>query len=159
MNTILLTAALLLCFALPPAASAQDAAKPAALYDAQANGANQIKSALKTAQRQHKNVLVQFGANWCGWCHKLHTLMANDPKIAANLKRNYVTVLIDVDKGHNADIVQRYGSPTKFGLPVLVVLNAQGRQLTTQDTGKLEQGDRHSPQKVQTFLSAWTPKK
>jgi hypothetical protein len=52
-------------------------------------------------------------------------------------------------------VVQKYGNPTKHGLPVLVVLDSDGKQLTTQDTGQLEQGDHHDPAKVIAFLSKW----
>jgi hypothetical protein len=44
-------------------------------------------------------------------------------------------------------------------LPLIVVLDADGKQLTTQDTGKLEEGDHHSPEKVMAFLKEWSPKK
>src|SRR5271157_4027090 len=37
--------------------------------------------ALDVAAREHKHVLLQFGANWCGWCHKLHTLFDTDKQI------------------------------------------------------------------------------
>ncbi|MBI4627023.1 MAG: hypothetical protein HY736_27845 [Verrucomicrobia bacterium] len=36
---------------------------------------------------------------------------------------------------------------------------ATGKQLTTQETGALEDGDRHSPKKVLAFLDRWKPKK
>jgi hypothetical protein len=49
----------------------------------------------------------------------------------------------------------KYGNPIQHGLPVLVVLDTDGRQLTTKDTGELEEGDHHSPQKVLAFLKAW----
>ena len=71
------------------------------------------------------------------------------------MKDNYVIVLIDVDKGHNADTVKKYGNPTQFGLPVLVVLETDGTALTTQDTGKLEEGEHHNPAKVKAFLEKW----
>jgi hypothetical protein len=45
----------------------------------------------------------------------------------------------------------------RFGLPVLVVLDAAGKALTTQDTGKLEEGDHHDPAKVLAFLNQWAP--
>jgi thiol:disulfide interchange protein len=118
----------------------------------------QIEKALAQARKERKNVLLQFGANWCGWCHKLHGLFASDKAIAAELKKNYVVVLIDVDKSHNADVVKKYDNPVRFGLPVIVVLDAQGKPLTTQDTAKLEVGDHHDPGKVMDFLSQWTPK-
>lgn len=134
----------------PPAAPA--------LYDEKASGAQQIEKALAEAKRSKKNVLLQFGANWCHWCHKLHKLCDEDKALAAELKKSFVVVLIDVDKKHNEDINQRYGNPTKLGLPVLVVLDARGKQLWTQDSGKLEEGDHHDPAKVLAFLKQWAPK-
>src|SRR5262249_36241617 len=98
-----------------------------------------------------------------GWCHKLHQLFEADKDIAAYLRDNYLVVLVDVDKvegkTHNAEINTRYGNPMRFGLPALVVLDAEGKQLTTQDSGKLEEGDHHDPTKVMKFLKDWAPKK
>jgi hypothetical protein len=68
-------------------------------------------------------------------------------------------VLIDVNKGHNGDINKKYGNPTRLGLPVIVILDADGKALTTQDTGKLEEGDHHDPKKVLPFLNEWAGKK
>ena len=82
-------------------------------------------------------------------------LLNTNAEISRIIKEHYVVVLIDVDKGHNADVVKRYGDPTRFGLPVLVVLDSDGKLLTTQDTGKLEEGDHHDPAKVIAFLEKW----
>ena len=168
MKNLLPTKALILGFGLAGAAvlSAVAADPPAKtarppIYDTKADGAKQITDALTAAKREHKNVLLQFGANWCGWCHKLHALFQSDKEIAAFLKAHYVVVLIDVDKvdgqPHNAGINERYGNPCRFGLPALVVLDADGTQLTSQDSGKLEEGDHHEPAKVLSFLKQWSP--
>src|SRR3954467_9285771 len=85
------------------------------LYDPNASGKEQIKAALETAARENKNVLLKFGANWCGWCHLLSDLFHEDPVISKALTDNYVLVLIDVDKGHNADVLRQYGNPTQYG--------------------------------------------
>ncbi len=82
-------------------------------------------------------------------------LLKTNAELAQIVQENYVVVLIDVDKGHNADVVKRYGNPIRFGLPVLVVLDTDGTQLTTQDTGKLEDGNHHDPGKVRAFLRQW----
>jgi thioredoxin-related protein len=129
------------------------------LYDPKANTADQIKSALEQAQKENKNVILKFGANWCGWCHKLSDTFKTNTEVAKVLAENYIVVLIDVDQGNNADIVKKYGQPTKHGLPVLVVLDKIGKQLHTQDTGKLEEGDHHDPAKVLAFLNEWKPAK
>lgn len=129
------------------------------IYDESADGAKQIADALVRAKKEGKHVLLQFGANWCGWCHKLHKLFDTDKSIADELKSHYVVVMIDVNKGHNKEIDTKYGHPTRFGLPVIVILDSDGKQLTTQDTGKLEEGDHHNPKKVLAFLKEWTSKK
>jgi len=155
----------LACWALSPVLAENPPAKPKRppIYDTKADGAKQIADALAVAKREHKHVLLQFGANWCGWCHKLHDLLQSNKEIAALLKTSYVVVLIDVEKvdgkPHNADINARYGNPGRFGLPAIVVLDAGGKQLTTQDTAKLEEGDHHDPAKVLAFLKKWSPRK
>ena len=58
----------------------------------------------------------------------MSSLLKTNQEIAQIVKQNYVVVLIDVDKGHNADVVRKYGNPTRFGLPVLVVLKVNGRE-------------------------------
>lgn len=148
------------------AASCLAAEQPArqarpAIYDRTADGNKQIEEALKTAKAENKHVLLQFGANWCGWCHKLHAAFQDNAELAKTLKDNYLVVLIDVDqvdgKMHNQDVVRRYGNPTQFGLPVIVVLDKEGKQLMTQDTAKLEEDDHHDPKKVMEFLNRWKP--
>lgn len=138
------------------------AKKRAPIYDEKVDGDTQVTSALARAKKENKCVLLQFGANWCVWCHRLHDLFASDKEIAAKLASDYVVVLVDVfetnNQDHNKQVIERYHA-TKFGLPVIVILDADGKQLTTQDTGKLEEGDHHSPKKVMDFLDQWAPGK
>jgi thiol:disulfide interchange protein len=159
LKTIVGISCLLVISGSMPTAADPPKANVPKLYDEKADGNVQITKALAEAKRTRKNVLLQFGANWCGWCYKLHGLMEKDKTIAATLKKNYVLVPIDVvDQKHNADVVKKYENPVRFGLPVLVVLNKDGKMLTTQDTAKLEEGDHHDPKKVLAFLRQWTPK-
>jgi len=136
---------------------APKAARP--IYDEAADGSKQAADALAQAKKEGKLVLLQFGANWCGWCHKLHKLFDTDKGIAEELKSHYVVAMIDVNKEHNKEIDEKYGHPTRFGLPAIVILDSDGKQLTTQDTGKLEEGDHHDPRKVMAFLKEWSGKK
>lgn len=133
------------------------------LYDPKLDGSAQIVTALTEAKAGHKNVLLMFGANWCIWCRQLHHTLEADATVAKTLHENYVLVLVDVNMRHgikrNYDVNERYGNPIHEGLPVLVVLDAAGKQLVTQETGALEDGkEGHDPAKVLAFLEKWSPK-
>jgi|SRR6185369_3418074 thiol:disulfide interchange protein len=146
---------------LPGEVFAAETSKPARtkIYDESADGSKQIAAALAIAKKDNKRVLLQFGANWCGWCHKLHKLFETDKAIGERLKADFVVVMIDVNEGHNKDTDTKYGHPTRFGLPAIVILDSDGKQLTTKDSGELEEGDHHHPGKVLAFLKEWSGKK
>ncbi len=134
------------------------------IYDREADGTAQIAAAVAQAKADHKHVLVDLGANWCIWCHRLHHTLSTDAAVAKVLNYNYVLVLVDVNhrngKKRNDAVNDHYGNPMAQGLPVLVVLGANGKQLVTQETGALENGkEGHDPAKVIAFLEKWAPKK
>lgn len=134
------------------------------IYDREADGNAQIAAALTQAKAEHKRVLLKLGANWCVWCHRLSDTFHQSPVVARELAENYVLVLIDVNhrngRKRNDAVNVKYGNPIQFGLPVLLVLDEDGRLLTTQETGALEDGGKaHDPAKVLAFLKTWAPKK
>jgi thiol:disulfide interchange protein len=131
------------------------------IFDVHADASAQIAAAVATATVEKKRVLLDFGANWCIWCHRLHATFEGDPGVAKALADGFIVVRVDVNtrKGEkrNAAVVERYGNPIAHGIPVLVVLDSDGKQLTTKDSGELEEGEGHSPAKIKAFLAAWTP--
>jgi thiol:disulfide interchange protein len=157
------SAFLFLCFllfitsTLPSHSHAADTTKPP-IYDESADAQKQLTAAVEQAKKENKIILLQFGANWCGWCHKLHKLFDTDQTIHSRLQKDYVVVMVDVNKGHNSDFAAKYGAD-KHGLPCIVILDSNGKHLTTKDTGELEESDHHSPEKVLAFLNQWSPKK
>jgi len=135
---------------------AEDAAntKQPGIYNEAARGAKQVADAVIIATRENKRILLQFGANWCSWCVKLHKLFETDKAVKEELRANYVVALIDVNNGHNQDLVVKYGAETGYGLPFLVVLDGHGKHLITKHSDDFEEGDHHDPQKVLAFLRA-----
>lgn len=134
------------------------------IYDPQADGFALINAALQQAKTENQRVLLDFGANWCPWCHLLHQLFTSDDSIRRQLASSYVLVMIDVNKrkgtARNAAVNEKYGNPIREGLPVLVVLDGEGRPLVTQDTGAFERGGKveaDDPAKVLAFLEKWAP--
>lgn len=156
---------LLLWFALlcPPLLAAPEyPAMGPDIYDTTADGNVQVADALKAATAGHKNVLIVFGANWCIWCRRLHAAFEHKD-VAKELAAHFVVVEIDVNTRsgtrRNADVDARYGNPIAQGVPMIVVLDAKGKQLTTLSTDELEDGDGHSPKKILAFLAKWQPAK
>jgi thiol:disulfide interchange protein len=134
------------------------------IYDRDADGTAQIASAVARAKTEHKHVLVKLGANWCVWCHRLSATFHDSPPVAQELAADYVLVLVDVNhrdgRKRNDAVNEKYGNPVQFGLPVLLVLDEEGKLLTTQETGALEDGGKaHDPAKIVAFLKAWAPKR
>src|SRR5262249_51756680 len=93
---------------IPTVAKAQDAEPAArkasrpAIYDPKADAKGQVKAATALARRDTRRVLVMFGFNACGWCHKLHGLLASDRAIHELLADEYVLVMVDIE-APNAD--------------------------------------------------------
>lgn len=137
----------------------EEKSKAADIYNESADAHKQITDAVAQARKEDKRVLLQFGANWCPWCHKLHHVFKTEKDISAELANGYIFVLVDVNKGHNQDIDDQYHHPTQFGIPALVVLDDSGRQVTTKNTSELEEGDHYNLQKVLAFLKEWAPKR
>ena len=125
------------------------------IYNEMADARADIKAALERAAYSHKRVLVKFGGNWCGWCFKLHDLFHANAEIAALLRSEYELVLVDVN--NNRDILQEYDPGGQHGYPWLTVLDSTGKVLVNQDTGSLEIGPKHDPDKVLAFLARWQP--
>lgn len=160
--TLPFLAALALLLAAPVGAEPEYPKMGPDIYDARADGEQLVGDALRRASAEHKRVIVDMGANWCIWCRRLHATFEGNPSVSAALERGFVVVMLDVNTRNgtkrNAALVGRYGNaPASHGIPVLVVLDADGKQLTTKDSGELEDGEGHSPAKILQFLAAWAP--
>lgn len=128
------------------------------LYNPYASVEKDVAAAVAKAKAEKKHVLLQIGGNWCTWCYKFHSFVNLDTAIKRLLNENYVMYHLNYSKENkNEAYMQKLGHPERFGFPVLVVLDANGKQLHTQDSGLLEQGNGYSKEKVETFLQNWSP--
>ncbi len=127
------------------------------IYDEDADAKADIAAALIRAQKENKRVLIQWGANWCGWCRILHKLFNEDKNIARKLLYEYEVILVDVAQfDKNIDLADKYGAEFKSknaGVPYLTILNKDGNVVTNQETGSLEKDKAHDPEKVMAFLT------
>ena len=124
-------------------------------YDPKADAKADVAAAVAKAKGEKKRVLVTIGANWCSWCRSLDRLFSKDEKVAAAIAASYVPVKVDVGRmTRNVDLIATWGVDPKEGIPMLVVLDANGKAVKVQETGSLESGKGHDPEKVTAFLKA-----
>ena len=128
------------------------------IYNPSANAKSDIAKALIKAKEEGKHVMLQVGGNWCPWCIKLHKYLNSEVEVNKLLKENYVFLEVNYSKENkNLDILAELGYPQRFGFPVMVVLDANGKRIHTQNTGNLEEAKAYDLKKVKSFLYNWRP--
>lgn len=172
MKTILFPLAAVTCLASASGLIAQDASgggaeapvakKPPArpdIYDEKADARAQIDAALAAAKKENRRVLIQWGANWCGWCHLLHDFMDDNKEVRRKLLYEYDLVMVDIGRRNkNLALAKRYDVEIEgAGVPFLTVLDADGNVLANKPTAPLETKidgkNTYDAEKVMAFLT------
>jgi thiol:disulfide interchange protein len=128
------------------------------IYDVNADAKAEVAAAIQQAKAEHKRVILDFGANWCGDCIVLDRNF-HQPENQELLKKYYV--LVDIDTGRddkNLDLAQKYGVPLSKGIPALAVVDGRGNVVYAQTKGEFEDMRHMDPASVGTFLEQWKPK-
>lgn len=82
-------------------------------------------------------MLVVFGANWCPDCRALARQMTSD-SVARRVAKSFVVTKVEIGNwDRNMDIADRYGNPTKKGIPAVAVLDAKGKLIRATAAGEL----------------------
>ena len=147
--------------ATPPAPTAP-ATKVAAkkqetpVYDEKADARQQVAQALAKAKKENQRVLIQWGANWCGWCKWLAATMKSDRGVSHELLYEYQVVHVDVGRfDKHMDLAKELGAEFK-AIPFLTLLDADGKPLAQQNTEpfetKVDGKDGHDAKKLLEFL-------
>jgi thioredoxin 1 len=128
------------------------------IYPANADAHAEIKEAEEKAVKEHKRLLLVFGANWCFDCHVLD-LAFQRPDLAPILEANYEVVHIDLgpEEEKNPDLVREYEIPLNKGVPALAVAENDGKLVVSQKNGEFEDARALSPEALAEFLSKWKP--
>lgn len=137
------------------------------VYDSKINPLEQIDNAVVKAKSEGKFVICQVGGNWCPWCLKFADFISNDTTISNVIAANfeYIHVNYSPRKSLGAEkleqgkaLMKRLNNAGRFGFPVLVVLDGEGKVIHIQDSGLLEEGESYNQKKVLDFFKGWTPK-
>lgn len=117
------------------------------------------------AKAEHKNILLDFGASWCGNCHLFEHFLA-DPAIHPIMDKHFV--LVTLITGENKNDTRHTNTPggqqfedavggKNAGWPFIVVLNAHGTPIVDSyrpdpKTGKDNIGYPALPVEVDWFM-------
>lgn len=136
------------------------------IYNEEINPLEQIDSALIQAKENGKHVACQVGGNWCPWCLRFADFITNDSTINELVNKNFVYIHVNYNpRKSNASkkqeealqLMKRLDTPSRFGFPVIVILNENGKVIHTQDSSFLEEGQGYNKEKVMRFFKNWIP--
>ena len=127
------------------------------IYNPEANAQADIDAAVAKAKKEKKHVFVQVGGNWCIWCIRFHDLVDATPALKDYLTKNYEVVLLNMSpENKNEAILKKLNNPGRFGYPVFLILDENGKLIHTQNSAYLEEGNGHSVKKITDFLKNWS---
>lgn len=79
-----------------------------------------LKQAALQARAEDKAMLIQIGASWCGFCHKMEKETYQDPKVIKHVNSCFIPIRVDADQ--NAELVEAIGVA---GLPTTAIITPQ----------------------------------
>jgi protein disulfide-isomerase len=126
-------------------------------YNEAADARKDIAQALSQAAQSGKNVIVVFGANWCGDCKVLDLAMKQGSS-APFVAREFQVVKVDVGRfDRNVAVADSYGVPLKNGIPAVVILSPANKILYVTRAGELADAGSMGESGIYEFLRKVTP--
>lgn len=144
-------------------AMAADAQELKRVYDETVNPLEQIDQAVAKAKAENKFVVCQVGGNWCPWCLRFADFVTNDSTISKVIEENFVYIHVNYNPRKSSgntlaqELMKRLNNAGRFGYPVFVVLDGDGKVIHIQDSSFLEEGKGYDQKKVVRFFENWTP--
>lgn len=123
-------------------------------YDTNADAQAQVAAAFNKARQSGKNVLIDFGANWCPDCRMLNSVLQM-PQVTPWKNSHFETVMVNVDRFNvNMDIPAKYGVKVKQ-IPTVLILTPDGKLLNADGTLTLGNARNMSPQAQVELIASW----
>ncbi|MES3003908.1 MAG: thioredoxin family protein [Pseudomonadota bacterium] len=132
-------------------ASALFAADLPAKFDPNRDAAKDVAAATAQAKAQGKRVMVDVGGEWCSWCHILDKFIDDNADVKSLVESKFVWVKVNWSlQNKNEALLAKW--PKIKGYPHLIVLDANGKMLQSQNTGELEAEKSYDKAKMMAFL-------
>ncbi|MFY1046481.1 thioredoxin family protein [Chryseobacterium sp. GP-SGM7] len=142
-------------------AAAEEKAKLPKPYDPKADAEKDIQNLVAKAKKEGKNVMIQAGGNWCIWCLRFNQYVQTTPELKKMVDKNYIYYHLNYSPDNkNEKVFSQYGNPgDRFGYPVFIVLDGNGKMIHIQQSDVLEEGKGYSLDKTRAFFNKWAPSK
>ena len=129
-------------------------------YREEDNAEIEIQKLVKLAQKENKNIILQAGGNWCIWCLRFDNFVKTTPELKKIVDESFLYYHLNFSpKNKNEKVFAKYGNPgEKFGYPVFIILDKNGKQIHTQSSEVFEEGKGYSLEKVENFFKEWIAK-
>lgn len=76
------------------------------------------------AKKDKRLILVDFSAEWCGFCKKMDKTTWRDPQVLAVINENFIPVKVEDEV--DPELAEKYRD---YGRPAMIVLDADGKEV------------------------------
>lgn len=143
---------------LGPSDTPRRGTRSAPVFDPNADASANVETALKSAKRDHKRVLICFGGNWCGGCNRLFDVFKSHPDVSSVLEKNFVVVPVNVET--NQKLFENYAKPIEpTGFPQLAVIDVDAKVVANETIADLQAGLKLDVASLKAFLEKSSPAK
>lgn len=111
----------------PVSVASDDSDKKLAVVDVPIQWERDLEQGLRKAQMSNRLVMIDFYADWCGWCQKLDQETFADPKVKEMLRFMFICIKVNGDE--NSAAVTKYHVQ---GYPNIVFVAPDGRVVHQQ---------------------------
>lgn len=141
-------------------AAEEERAKLGKPYHPEADAQKDIQDLIAKAKKENKNIILQAGGNWCIWCLRFNNYVETMPALKNIVSENYLYYHLNWSpENKNEKVFAQYDNPgAKYGYPVFIVLDKNGKMIHVQDSSVLEEGKGYSLEKTKSFFNTWKPK-
>lgn len=146
--------ALILIVLICASVCAQDLPEYSQNYDPARNAFVDFKQALTHAKKHNKLVLLEFGGDWCKWCHRLDAFFAQNKKMKEQLHDVFVVVKINVsEENPNEEFLSHL--PEIIAYPHFFIADSDGHVIASQDVFVFEDRGAYSKRLFRQFIDQW----